>query len=65
MCNSSFYKNILLAPHHKIPFGSRFRDWWYPLNLDRALHYIEKATSEDLKIIKARYGSLAKKLKYD
>lgn len=60
-----FDEDMLPAPHHKIPFGSRFRDWWYPLNLDRALHYIEKAPPEDLKIIKARCGSLAKKLKYD
>jgi len=34
-----FYEDMLPAPHHKIPFGSRFRDRWYPLSLERALHY--------------------------
>jgi len=60
-----FLKDMLPTPHHRIPFGSRFRDRWYPLSLDRALHYIKKATPEELEIIKARCGSLAKELKYD
>jgi len=59
-----FIQDMLPAPHHKIPFGSRFRDRWYPLNLDRALHYIDKATSEELEIVGAQCGSLAKKFGY-
>ena len=53
-------KDMLLAPHHSIPFGSHFRDRWYPLSLDRALHYIQKATSEELRVIEDRRGPLAK-----
>ncbi|OPX40855.1 MAG: hypothetical protein B1H13_05220 [Desulfobacteraceae bacterium 4484_190.3] len=41
-----FDEDILPAPHHKIPFGSGFRDRWYPLRLDRAVQNIEKATPE-------------------
>jgi len=60
-----FLEDMLPAPHHKIPFGSRFRDRWYPLSHKRALHYIEKATPEELKIISARCGALARELGYE
>ena len=60
-----FDEDMLPAPHHEIPFGSRFRDRWYPLSLDRALHYVEKATPEELKIIGARCGALARELGYE
>jgi len=60
-----FYEDMLPAPHHKIPFGSRFRDRWYPLSSRRALHYIEKATPEEFEIISARCGSLASELGYE
>jgi len=55
-----FDEDMLPAPHHKTPFGSRLRDRWYPLSLDRALHYIQKATSEELRVIEDRRGPLAK-----
>jgi len=59
-----FYEDMLPAPHHKIPFGSRFRDRWYPLSLERALHYIKKATPEELEIVRTQCSSLAKKFGY-
>jgi len=55
-----FGEDMLPALHRRIPFGSRFRDRWYPLGLDRALHYIQKATSEELRVIEDRCGPLAK-----
>lgn len=58
------HEDMLPAPHHKIPFGSRFRDRWYPLDPDRALHYIRQATREELNIIKARCGSLSERFGY-
>jgi len=57
-----FLEEMLPAPHHQIPFGSRFRDRWYPLSLDRALHYIVKASAEELGIVRRRCGSVAQKL---
>lgn len=60
-----FHQDMLPAPHQKIPFGSRFRDRWYPLSIKRALHYVEKATPEELEIIDARCGSLARELGYE
>jgi len=59
-----FIEDMLPAPHHKILFGSRFRDRWFPLNLDRALHYIKKATPEELEIVGTQCSSLAKKFGY-
>jgi len=59
-----FCEDMVPAPHHKIPFGSRFRDRWYPLDPKRALHYIEEASPEELEIISARCSSLAKELDY-
>jgi len=56
---------MLPAPHHKIPFGSRFRDRWYPLSIKRALHYVKRATPEELETIDARCGSLARELGYE
>ena len=60
-----FHQDMLPASHQKIPFGSRFRDRWYPLSIKRALHYVEKATPEELEIIDARCGSLARELGYE
>ena len=60
-----FINDMLPAPHHKIPFGSRFRDRWYPLDLDRTLYYIRKATSEELRIIYERCGPLAREFGYE
>ena len=62
-----FLEDMLPAPYHKIPFGSRFRDCGYPLRLDRALHYIKikKATPDELEIVKRQCGLLANQLGYD
>ena len=60
-----FLEDMLPAPHHKIPFGSRFRDRWYPLSMERALHYIKMATQEELEIVSRRCSSLAGKLGYE
>ena len=59
-----FLEDMLPAPHHKIPFGSRFRDRWYPLSLERSLHYIQKAMPEELRIIEDHCGPLAMEMGY-
>ena len=59
-----FDEDMLPALHHRIPFGSRFRDRWYPLSPERALHYIEKATPQELTIIDQRCGAIASDLGY-
>jgi len=60
-----FQQEMLPASYHKIPFGSRFRDRWYPLSPERAIHYIEKVTPVELEIISAHCCSLARELGYE
>jgi hypothetical protein len=59
-----FRPDMLPAPHHRIPLGSRFRNRWYPLSLERALHYIEKATPDEIELIDRRCRSIANDLGY-
>ncbi len=33
-CELSFDEDMLPARHHQLPFGSRFRDRWYPIKTD-------------------------------
>lgn len=68
LCNHiqlEFHEDMLPSPHHKIPFGSRFRDRWYPLNPGRTLCYIQRAMPEEILIIEARCGPIARELGYD
>ncbi|WP_177193575.1 sulfotransferase family protein [Thermodesulforhabdus norvegica] len=59
-----FRKDMLPAPHHKVPFGSRFQDRWYPLNSRRALHYMEKATGKQIQSIEKYCGTIALRFHY-
>jgi len=59
-----FYEDMLPASHQRIPFGSRFRDRWYPLSLRRVLRYIDEASAEELVSVYHRCGDLARKLGY-
>jgi len=59
-----FSERLLPHPDDRIPMGSRFRDRWYPLNVDRVLHYIDKATPDELSLIHEVCGDLADELGY-
>ena len=59
-----FSERLLPHPDDKIPLGSRFRDRWYPLNVNRVLHYIDKATPEELALIHEICGDLAEEFGY-
>lgn len=59
-----FTLDLLPQPEHKIPFGSRFRDRWYPLDPKRPLGYIEKALPEEIDIIHNICGNQAEKFGY-
>ncbi len=59
-----FSERLLPHPDDKIPLGSRFRDRWYPLDVNRVLHYIDKATSEELALIHEICGDLAEEFGY-
>ena len=66
ICNHvelDFQKEMIPAAHQKVPFGSRFRNRWYPLILDRALHY-NKYNSDELEVVRTRCGRIASELGY-
>ena len=60
----SFSERLLPHPDDKMPLGSRFRDRWYPLDVNRVLHYIDKATPDELALIHEICGDLADELGY-
>jgi len=60
----SFSERLLPHPDDKMPLGSRFRDRWYPLDVNRVLHYIDKATPDELALIHEVCGDLADELGY-
>ncbi|MFB6273385.1 MAG: sulfotransferase [Salinibacter sp.] len=57
--------DLLPAPNDRVPFGSRFRDRWYPLDPDRALKYKEQASDEELDVIHAQCAEIAAELGYE
>nr|WP_272507878.1 sulfotransferase [Salinibacter ruber] len=60
------YKHDLLpAPHHEVPFGSRFRDRWYPLRPDVNEKYFDEVSDRFLDIIDERCGALAETFGYE
>jgi len=60
-----FQEDMIPAANQKVPFGSRFKDRWYPLILDRALHYINNYNSDEIIIVKTRCEKLAMELGYE
>ena len=46
-----FNDDMLPQPHHKIPFGSRFPDRWYPLQPDRNKKYIQEIGKKEIEIL--------------
>lgn len=59
-----FDPRMIPRPEDKLPFRSKYRTRWYPLQPDRAFHYIEKARPEGIEIIHHYCGDVAKELGY-
>ncbi|MDX1439071.1 MAG: sulfotransferase [Rubricoccaceae bacterium] len=60
-----FDDDMLPQPHHRIPFGSRFPDRWYPLRKDVNSRYLEQVPCALLKIIDQRCAETAHALGYE
>lgn len=56
--------DLLPQPHHAIPFGTRFRDRWYPLKPSVNDSYLRRADPQHLGIIERRCGETAERLGY-
>jgi len=63
--NLEFRDDLLPAPHHELPLGSKYRDRWYPLRPEVNKKYLENAPSKLLDVIEDRCKPIAQKFGYD
>ena len=61
----SFDQDMIPHAHHQVPFGSRFRDRWYPLRPDVNEKYLSEISHEELEIVERYCGSLADRFGYE
>lgn len=52
-CELSFSEDMLPAQHHRLPFGSRYRDRWYPIKAD--VNAIYEEMIDDVTIARVNY----------
>ncbi len=60
-----FNKDLLPQPNHKLPFGSKGKDKWYPIRKDVNEKYLNKIAKEEVEIIDKYVGEYARKLGYE
>ena len=60
-----FSEDMIPQPHHKIPFGSRFPERWYPLRPDLKQKYLKKLGQKEIEIISKYCKNLALQFGYD
>lgn len=59
-----FDQDMLPAPEHRIPFGTKYGDRWYPLRPDNNQSYFDKMTMEQFRKVQSICGETAEKLGY-
>jgi len=59
-----FSDRMIPSPTDRVPFGSRYRTRWYPLDPSRASHYVDEASADELSLIDQKCGSTADDLGY-
>jgi hypothetical protein len=59
-----YTSDLLPSAEQRLPFGSRFRDRWYPLRPDVNERYLESLSRAHLEMIEGRCGRLADSLGY-
>jgi len=60
----NFDQDMLPQQYHSLPFGSHYRNRWYPLRSDVNIHYKDVIKRTDLDRIEERCGDLAKQFGY-
>ena len=56
--------NMLPAPEHQIPLGTRYGDRWYPLRPDNNQSYFDKMSTEQFRRVEFVCGATAGRLGY-
>lgn len=59
-----FRRDMLPAPEHRLPLGSRFRDRWYPIRSDVNASYEDCLDAITLEAVNRHCGSLFSRLGY-
>lgn len=59
-----FRENLVPSAGDVLPLGSRFPDRWYPLDPERSRRGLEGLSGEDIDIIAARCGPIARRFGY-
>ena len=60
----TFIEDMIPAPHHRIPLGSKYRDRWYPLRPDVNERYLKEIPEKYLRQIEERCGAIAAEFGY-
>jgi len=60
-----FIEDMVPQPHHKIPFGSRFPERWYPLRPNLEQKYLKKIKKEEIRIVSEWCQELALRFGYN
>ncbi len=60
----AFSEELLPQQHHDIPFGSKYKDRWYPLKPDVNNPYLEMIPEKHIGVISERCGHIAEKFGY-
>lgn len=61
----TYSDDLLPQPHHTVPFGSRFRDRWYPLRLGVNRSYLTEMPPHLIELIADRCAPIAEQLGYE
>ena len=59
-----FANRMIPAQDDQIPFGTRFKDRWYPIRKDVNKKYLQEITNNQSEVVKSYVNGIAKKLGY-
>lgn len=64
-CGLDLQNQMIPQADHKVPFGSRYRDRWYPLRPDVNEKYYKRMTRGDVELISEVCGKTARRFGYE
>lgn len=59
-----FDEEMLPQPHHELPSGSHYQNWWYPIRSEVNQKHLDQLTPEQADIIEQHCGGWAEKYGY-
>jgi hypothetical protein len=63
-CEIEFDEDMIPKKHHRLPFGSRFRDRWYPVRSNVNQRYEDKLDRFTIKLVNKYCGDVVGRLGY-